>query len=407
MKRDRTHFAWDPAAPPPRRRAAASLHGHSAHSLETLAVVATYTERSAGFGRLVAGVERSCLSSGGEPIDVSKLFFRPPLPPEESYEAERAQIEDGLGLTALVSLTDHDTFDGCAALRASGRSDAPLSIEWTVPFGPTYLHLGLHNVAEGDAEEIGRELARLSAGCSACRDEAVACFGAHKHLARGALLGGCGLRGSGRPVADALARVAASPGALVVLNHPMWDMNGLGDREHAAVVGRFMSVYGEHVHALEVNGLRPWSENAATSAFAESLGLPVVSGGDRHGREPAAALNLTDAESFDEFADEVRRDGRSDVLLMPHYREPLLFRKVQAVCDVLRDYPDHTYGAPRWTERAFFKDAAGRLRSLAELWPDGDPAAVRASRRAIQSLVRWPLRPAVRLALARGADTAA
>lgn len=67
----------------------------------------------------------------------------------------------------------------------------------------------------------------------------------------------------------------------------------------------------------EINGLRPWRENRAVIAFAEAAAKPVISGGDRHGLEPNANLNLTNAANFAEFADEVRT-GWSDILIMPH-----------------------------------------------------------------------------------------
>lgn len=408
MARTRTHFAWDSAAPTRQFRTGVSLHSHTAHSLETLAIVDSYAEHRGGLARLLESLKRQCLPAAGDGIDFSRLYFTPPLAPLEAFEVERRQIEDRLGLEALVSLTDHDTFEGCAVLRRIyRRPEAPYSIEWTLPFGPTYLHLGIHNVPEAHAPSVGRELARLASGCSFCRDDDVSCYGAHKRLTDGPALGGCGLRASGRPAANVLGRLASFPDVLVVLNHPMWDMNGLGDREHGAVVGRFLGLYGEFVHALEVNGLRPWAENASTVRAASSFGLPVVAGGDRHGCEPAAVVNLTNAKSLAEFVEEIRYGRHSDVLYLPQYREPLLARKVQAICDVVRDDPDHAYGMRRWTDRVLLRDAAGRMRSLSELWPEGDPMSVRASRLALQSLGRWPLSSAMRLALARGAEVAA
>ncbi len=408
MVRTRTLFAWEDESHTRHARTGVSLHSHTAHSLETLAIVSTYKERGARLGRLLDELKRQCLRSAGESIDFSRLFFTPPLPPVDSFEAERAQIEDELGLAALVSLTDHDNFEGCEIVRqARPGVDVPYSIEWTVPFGPTYLHLGVHNVPAAEVRDVAREIGRFSSGCSVCNGEGVPCFGAHRKLAQGAVWGGCGLGARARPAADLLARLTSSPAVLVVVNHPVWDMNGIGAREHAAVVGRFLSLYGEFVHALEVNGLRPWSENVSAARLAESFGIPVVAGGDRHGCEPAAVINLTRASTVSEFVEEVRHGGHSDVLYLSHYREPLGLRKIRAACDVLRDNPNHSYGMRRWSDRVFFRDGAGRLRPLSELWPEGDPVSVRASRRAVQSLERWPLRSAVRFALARGADTAA
>jgi hypothetical protein len=45
--------------------------------------------------------------------------------------------------------------------------------------------------------------------------------------------------------------------------------------------------------------------------------------------------------TFGEFAEEVRRDGWSDVLFMPQYRDSLRFRILENLCDILADDPDH------------------------------------------------------------------
>jgi len=55
------------------------------------------------------------------------------------------------------------------------------------------------------------------------------------------------------------------------------------------------------LHALEVNGMRSRRENREVVVLAEEVNLPVVAGGDRHGFEPNAVLNLSCAGSFEEF----------------------------------------------------------------------------------------------------------
>lgn len=65
----------------------------------------------------------------------------------------------------------------------------------------------------------------------------------------------------------------------------------------------------------------------------------TVSGGDRHGCEPNAILNLSQASSFSEFVDELRRHRQSQIVFMPQYQESLNWRTMQAVIDVLREYP--------------------------------------------------------------------
>lgn len=396
MKASDLSLAWESPHVARGYRTGVSLHSHTSYSLETLAVVSTYSDKNRALWRAVRAIDRRFvrLEDGG--VDFSRLYFVPPLGPVEADEVERAQIEHDLGLEAMVSITDHDTIASCELLARSrpGR-ETPRSVEWTVPFDETYLHLGIHNIAPDVAPEIADRMRRLSAGCAVCRDAATVCFGAHKS---------CGAQQTAGPVRDLLARVAEDPRSLVVLHHPAWDMNGLGASGQNRAVERFFAEAGEFVHAVEVNGLRSWEENRAAISLAESIGLPVVSGGDRHGCEPAAMLNLTGAGSFAEFVAELRVDRRSHVLVMPQYREPVSYRKLQATWDVLRDYPAHPDGSRHWFDRVLYRTQDGALRSLGERWGESrGPAVLTASMFLMKSLERWPMRNALRFAFAREA----
>ena len=101
---------------------------------------------------------------------------------------------------------------------------------------------------------------------------------------------------------------------LVVLNHPLWDEKGIGAEEHRRALGELIERHGSHIHAFEINGLRCWQENGETAALGRARNVPVVSGGDRHGREPNAILNLSAAESFADFVHEVRYERKSHVV---------------------------------------------------------------------------------------------
>jgi hypothetical protein len=72
----------------------------------------------------------------------------------------------------------------------------------------------------------------------------------------------------------------------------------------------------------------------------------LISGGDRHGVEPNANINLTNATSFNEFVHEVRKERRSNVLFMPQYAEPWKHRILQSTMDAIRDYPEFPAGLP-------------------------------------------------------------
>ncbi|MCV4639621.1 hypothetical protein OFB62_30435, partial [Escherichia coli] len=71
------------------------------------------------------------------------------------------------------------------------------------------------------------------------------------------------------------------PQVLIILNHPLWDIEIVGQQRHEILLRNFIKTHGKWIHAFEVNGFRSWSENKAVIELAESLGIPVVTGGDR------------------------------------------------------------------------------------------------------------------------------
>jgi hypothetical protein len=199
---------------------------------------------------------------------------------------------------------------------------------------------------------------------------------------------------------ELLAQLHAEPSVLVVLNHPVWDISHIGQDEHRVLLRTFLRRFGGFIHALELNGLRYWTENQDVVRLAEETRHPVISGGDRHGCEPGAALNLTNARSFEEFVAEVRHDRRSEVVFLPQYNEPLKLRFVICAWDVLRDYPNHPYGRVHWTSRVFVTGEDGADRPLAQVWRSGPPPWVEHSIRVVQLLASRRLRGAIRRAFA-------
>jgi hypothetical protein len=99
----------------------------------------------------------------------------------------------------------------------------------------------------------------------------------------------------------------------------------------------------------------------------------LISGGDRHGVEPNANINLTNAVNFTEFVHEIRREKMSDMLFMPQYAEPWKHRLLQSTIDAIRHYPEFPQGSRTWDERVYHPDANGVVRPLSELWPNGAP----------------------------------
>jgi hypothetical protein len=170
---------------------------------------------------------------------------------------------------------------------------------------------------------------------------------------------------------EILAGLHHEPNVLVVFNHPMWDLYLIGKEKHQFLVNEFLQKSGAFIHALELNGLRNWDENRAVRRLAEKWNMLLLSGGDRHGVEPNANVNLTNATSFTEFVHEVRREKRSNVLFLEQYAEPWKHRILQSTIDAIRHYPDFPQGSRSWDDRVFHPDARGIVRPLSELWPKG------------------------------------
>ncbi len=170
---------------------------------------------------------------------------------------------------------------------------------------------------------------------------------------------------------EILAALHREPNVLVVFNHPLWDLYLIGKEKHQFLVNEFLQKNGAFLHALELNGLRNWDENRAVRRLAEKWNMALVSGGDRHGVEPNANINLTSAASFTEFVHEVRREKKSNILFLPQYAEPWKHRILQSTIDAVRHYPEFPQGSRWWDERVYHPGANGVIRPLSELWPKG------------------------------------
>jgi hypothetical protein len=317
-------------------RSAVSLHSHTNHSKESLRFILEFTQKRP---LLRWALERQSRRST-IPVDWVGAYWTPPLIPKLAFEVERNQIENVLALAALVSLTDHDSISAPTLLRVvEETSQIPLALEWSVPFEGAVFHLGVHNLPSSRAQAI---VADLSA------------YTRHQFA---------------RQLTELLAMLHECPEVLLIFNHPLWDLSGMGRQRHAQVLGRFLQSNVRFLHAFELNATRRRSENNGVIELAGLWRRLLISGGDRHGCEPSGALNLTRAESFSEFVHEIRVEQRSHVLFMPQYAEPLGIRTTQAVLDVIRDYPGYSLGCRRWDDRVFHPDqsAAGE-QPISALW---------------------------------------
>jgi hypothetical protein len=294
--------------------------------------------------RFHAEVERR--RGTAEEVNFSKGWWHPPVSPRALFDSETAQIDARFGLRSIVSLTDHDEIGGGLDLQLWFASDrAPVSLEWTVPFGPGFFHLGIHGLPLATAAAWFSRLASFTAG-----------------PAREPLTG----------ILDDLIGV----GVLIVFNHPLWDLAAVGEDTHATSLREFLDRYRSKLHAVEINGYRSWRENGGVRRLSAERGLPLISGGDRHALAPNAVLNLTHAKTFAEFTAEVR-DGVSHVVVMPEYDDHLTARVMASVADMLG--PQRTlHGTERWTDRVSC-ESAGTVRPLTYHWPDGGPILLRAA----------------------------
>jgi len=356
-------------------RAAVSMHCHTNHSRESLTFIPHYARRIP----VVSRFYKSEMKRYGEKIDFGRAWWTPPVTARQVFEMETLEIESRLGLPAIVSITDHDDIAAglwLQSLDSQGR--IPISVEWTVPFGRGYFHLGVHNLPPDRASELMREMSAYTQ------------IGGQSRPHTGA-----------RDLLALLTWINEFPETLVVLNHPLWDMEFIGGQQHAVALGSFLGEHKDWIHALEINGFRPWRENKAVMATAKDFGLSVVTGGDRHGCRSNTMLNLTRAASFDEFVAELREDGRSDLLLMPEYRESRVLRTFEVVADVLRHYPNHPHGQFLWTNRVFINFEDKGARPLSDYWKRGGPAWVRLALWGLRAMGSQSVKPALRMALSR------
>ena len=351
-------------------RTAVSLHGHTMHSEECLAFLPRYLHCVPGVSQIVRSYERRRTAG----VDFARAHWTPPLTPASALCLERQQIAD-LGLLPVVSLTDHDDIEAGMALQvAADRCHTPVSVEWTVPYSRSIFHLGVHNLPLEAARYWMRAMSMYT------------------------------LSSTQELLPEILSELSAIPDLLIVLNHPFWIEEGVAEADHAPALERLLRNCNEWFHAFELNGTRRWHENRAVIELAGRWKRPVISGGDRHACEPSACLNLTNAATFSDFAGEVR-DGRSSVLFMPQYREPMPLRILEAVWDILRPYPEYP-GRERWTDRIFYRGDDGAARPVSEIWEGRVPWLIRPVTGTLRLFARPGLRVALRYLLSGQDETA-
>lgn len=188
-------FLWRDAGISKEFQAGVSLHSHTMYSEESLAMVPHCTAKVPYLGSAIRRHAQDYhLATKSDRLDFRRAFWTPPLSPRQAQRLEEKQIQSAFNLPGFVSLTDHDDIRAGSHLQLLERfCHAPVSTEWTVPFGPTYFHIGVHNMPAAKATAIMEELKA---------------FTADPHEIK---LGGL------------FAMLNAYPDVLLVLNHPLWD----------------------------------------------------------------------------------------------------------------------------------------------------------------------------------------
>jgi hypothetical protein len=350
-----------------------SLHCHTQHSKEMLDFVPHYAAKLPVISYFWKKERQKYLEREGKFPDFSTGFWSPPLTEHEVYDIEKEQINNA-GLGALVSVTDHDSIEANLQINEQLTDEqAPISLEWTVPYSFGFFHVGVHNLPKDQALELTQTLLDFT-------------FNKENH--------------NPEKLDAMFSMLNAIPQVLVVLNHPLWDIEIVGKEKHRLLLKNFIKDHGKWIHAFEVNGFRSWSENKAVIELAESLSIPLVTGGDRHGCKPNTVINLTDARTFAEFAEEIRVDRRSEIVMMPEYRQPLHSRQLQSFAEILKHYPEFPQHRRRWFDRVHFDIGDGHgLRPLSVHWEFGGPTWLRWAVWTLGVFGHKYARPAFRLAM--------
>jgi hypothetical protein len=318
-----------------------SLHGHTRHSQEGLGFIDKFLRERSLSRRWYASEKERCQRMTGIPLDLERAYWTPPLCERMAQEVESRQIEE-LGLRPMVSLTDHNSIDACLLLREDpALGDTPISTEWTVPFGAAVFHFGIHNLPAATAPAW---MAAMHAATAQADEKQI--FGL-------------------------FAELYAIPSVLVIFNHPLWNFFDIPAERFTFELTRFLESGNQYTHAFELNGMRSHKENRGVLKLAAEWDQVIISGGDRHGCEPNASLNLTNAADFSEFVEEIREGRQSMVLVMPQYATPLGWRFYQNFTHVIAEYPGHPEGRRRWDERTFHPDRSGAIAPMIRLWKDG------------------------------------
>lgn len=270
---------------------AVSMHNHSDHSIENMAFLNQVVKLR--FMRPFRGLLQSafglaCIAE----LNYADIYYRSPLTAEDVLLAESASAA-ALGFAGVhLGITDHDEIEGSLELLRAHPEEAhrnPLGEEISIYFDDYLFHLGVTGMPAAGIEQLH---AGLQLAARECR-------------------------------LDDLFEMLSASGSLVVFNHPLVPWGE--DAGHKIPAEALLCRYGWAIHALEYNGMRSKKENDSVLQLARQVGKPVVGGGDSHLLLASSVLSLTQAASFQEFAEEVK-EGRAVSLILPTFFAPLSWK---------------------------------------------------------------------------------
>lgn len=344
-----------------RAKRGVSLHCHTQHSKEILDFVPYYAERIPIVSYFWRREVRRCVETYGRAPKFNVGHWTPPLCGTQVVEMERESMA-AYGLDGIVSITDHDSIAANFEVRSNAAGKAPISLEWTVPFGEGFFHVGVHNLPPDKAVSLTEELLKYTYAAGYPDKERL------------------------RELLDELHH---HPEVLIVLNHPIWDIEMIGQARHEQNLAVFLDEFAEWIHAIEVNGFRNATENNTAIALAERLGLPTISGGDRHCLHANTVFNVTEAADFAEFVSEIRKDRHSRIVVTERYNVPLPVRQVASIAQILSTFENFPENRRRWTDRIFIEPIdATELRTLTQHWNGQPPLWARAAIIALNMISR-------------------
>jgi hypothetical protein len=291
-------------------RTGVSLHSHTNQSRETLDFLANFGNQFPVMRPLMSRMERRAEQIHGVRIDYAASYWTPPMTPKLAFDLETRRSRSSAWRRWFRSRTTTTSRRPCFCAPCPARGRFRCRWSGARPTAACSRSTWACTTCPAPARQSGWRRSRS--------------YTANPSDAR---------------LTEILVALNHEPNVLVVFNHPMWDLYLIGKEKHQFLVNEFLQKNGAYLHALELNGLRNWDENRAVRRLAEKWNMLLISGGDRHGVEPNANINLTNATSFTEFVHEIRREKKSHVLFMPQYAEPWKHRILQSTIDAIRTIP--------------------------------------------------------------------